>query len=109
MINIFFKNNNFCAGAVAYRRMALGMEVGEVLYSSIECVGPESRLVDCPRLQPGNRRSRQCVPRTDAGVKCPGKEVKEQWREISQSCVYIKYILKFDWAREVSPSLMSLI
>ena len=55
-------------GAVAYDNAAFGAGVGTSLFSSVNCNGSESNLLECSYNTNG------CSHANDAGVRCQGKD-----------------------------------
>ena len=61
------------AGAVAYSRAYFGQGSGPILLSNVQCVGPETSLIECYWSA---HNINTCLHSEDAGVKCQGINLK---------------------------------
>ena len=64
------------AGAIPYRYSYFGSGTGPVILDSVNCVGNESKITQCPHLGVGVTAS-YCSHYYDVGVECPGEHVNQ--------------------------------
>ena len=72
MIMILYQN----PGAIPFRYSHFGYGMGPIILDSVNCVGNESRITQCPHLGVGVTAS-YCYHYYDVGVECPGEHVNQ--------------------------------
>ena len=61
-------------GAIPFRYSHFGYGTGPVILDSVNCIGNESRITQCPHLGVGVIAS-YCYHYYDVGVECPGEHM----------------------------------